>query len=242
MEFEAIRKVNVSDEVYDKILQSIIDRKLNPGDKLPSETRLAQMFGVSRVTVRAALQRLAGTGIVESHNGEGTYVKSYQEGILLGQLASKSVLESYDREEILDFRRGLEMVAAELAARKRTEEEVRNLSEIYHKMEAACQNNQIEEYARLDLEFHITIARISKNTFILYAMEQMRPILLHSMTQLNMRFGPGDGLLYHKKIVDAIADGNQAEARERIDLNLMNSRQRTIEMEEKEESGERENS
>ena len=236
MEFEAIKKVNVSDEVYDKILQSIIDRKLNPGDRLPSETKLAQMFGVSRVTVRAALQRLAGTGIVESHNGEGTYVKSYQEGILLGQLASKSVLESYDREEILDFRRGLEMVAAELAARNRTEEDVKTLKELYQKMEEACYQHRVEDYARLDIEFHITIARISKNTFILYAMEQMRPIILHSMLQLNKRFGPEDGLLYHKKLADAIAEGNQEEARERVDLNLLNSRQRTIEMEEQEKN------
>lgn len=230
MEFEAIKKVSVSDEVYDKILQSIIERKMTPGEKLPSETKLAQMFGVSRVTVRAAIQRLAGSGIVESHNGEGTYVKSYQEGMMFGHLTSKSVLENYDNQEIMDFRRGIELVSAELAARKRTPEEMKKLAGIYEKMERAHDEDQRDEYARLDLEFHICIAHMSKNTFVSYVMEQMRPVLLHNMMQLNRHFGPGDGMTYHKEILKAISDGNQAEARERMELNLLNSRQRVLEM------------
>lgn len=146
-----------------------------------------QSFGVSRISVRSALQRLAGAGIIESVSGGGTYVKHPQQGSILSGIMPAVALENYDTSQLIDFRRGVETISAELAARFGTDEEIEELRIIYQEM---CKFNKIkdvEKYAQHDLAFHMYIAKMSKNPFIIYIMEQLKDIFYVHILRLNQQ-------------------------------------------------------
>ena len=79
MKFEPIKPKKVSTQIAEQIRSSILNGDFTPGDKLPPERELAEMFGVSRPSVREALNMLASSGLVESYQGGGTVVKSLME-------------------------------------------------------------------------------------------------------------------------------------------------------------------
>lgn len=205
LNLSTVKKVNVSDEVYNQILTQILDKNLQPGDKLPSEAELVSELSVSRVSVRAALQRLAGAGIVEIVNGEGTFVRHPRENVVLGSLISVSALENYDFEQIMDFRRGIEIVSAELAAKNGTAAGIQELSRILHEMEMANEENRIADYTAWDLKFHLQIANMSKNTFIMYTMQQLEPVFQIHLSRLQQRYGSNEGFAFHRELCQRIA-------------------------------------
>ncbi|MBT9777648.1 FCD domain-containing protein [Clostridium sp. MCC353] len=228
MSLKEIKKVNVSNEVYKQILNEIVKKNLQPGDKLASESELVKTFGVSRVSVRAALQKLAGAGIIESVNGGGSYVKHLQEGAVLGGIMPMAALSQYDTSQLVDFRRGIEVLSAELAARFATDEEIIELQNIYANMQECNEKGDIESYSEYDLEFHMQIARMSKNPFVLYVMEQLREIIFVHISDLNDKKGSENGMHYHGRILQMIRSHNQSGAREYMNLNLLNTLQEVL--------------
>lgn len=229
MSLKEIKKVNVSDEIYKQIINEIMKRNLKPGDKLPSEAELVETFGVSRVSVRAALQKLNGAGIIDSVNGGGSYVKNVEGSMLFGNILPMVVLQDYNITQLVDFRRGIEVVAAELAARTASEEEVAKLRAIYQDMERFEKAGKVKEYSEKDLEFHLQIASMSKNPFIMYVMEQMKEIIYQHVLELNQKYGPDNGMHYHERVLEMIEKHDQGKAREYMNLNLLNTQQETIE-------------
>ncbi|MDA8414531.1 MAG: GntR family transcriptional regulator, partial [Desulfobacteraceae bacterium] len=79
MKFQPIKPKKVSSQIADQIRSSILSGEFAPGDKLPPERELAEMFSVSRPSVREALNMLASAGLVMSYQGGGTVVMSLVE-------------------------------------------------------------------------------------------------------------------------------------------------------------------
>ncbi len=105
LEFEAIRRSKVYEEVA-KQLERLILKKLQPGDKLPAERELAEMFGVSRSSIRDAIRSLELVGLVEPRQGAGTVVREVSAESLVSPLTT--VLARQQVSELLDFRKMLE--------------------------------------------------------------------------------------------------------------------------------------
>lgn len=78
--FKSIRRSRVSDEVVNQVKALIIEGKLKPGDRLPPERELIKQFGVSRPSLREALNSLVATGFLEATQGNRTVVKSLASG------------------------------------------------------------------------------------------------------------------------------------------------------------------
>jgi GntR family transcriptional repressor for pyruvate dehydrogenase complex len=72
-----LEKINITDQICKEIKKNIIDGYWKEGDKIPSENELADMMGVSRISVRAALQRLQVLGYIETRGGEGSFVRKF---------------------------------------------------------------------------------------------------------------------------------------------------------------------
>ena len=72
-----IRRLSVVDQVSDSIKQSLLDQVWKEGDKLPSEGELAEYYGVNRLSVRMALQKLSTLGLIETRVGEGSFVAHF---------------------------------------------------------------------------------------------------------------------------------------------------------------------
>ena len=215
-----INKINISEEVFLQMKQLIIDREWKSGDKLPSEVELCKLFGVSRVTVRTALQRLATLDLIQTRPGDGAYVKMIDNTSSFNRLIPILYFEE-DIEVILEFRREIESGTCAIAAEKADELDIKDLRSMLEQMENL--QDDLEQLAIVDLDFHYKIAQISRNALIIKTYEIITDIYSFHMKHMVGKMGGEYGMYYHKKIVDAIEarDSNKARnyMREHIDKN-----------------------
>ena len=73
-----VKTISANEQVYEYIKDAIINGEWKEGEKIPSETKLAETFEVNRLTVRMALKRLTALGVLETRTGDGTYVKGFR--------------------------------------------------------------------------------------------------------------------------------------------------------------------
>ena len=149
-----IKKTNVGEQVYQQMKNQILAGEWRPGEKIPSEHMLMNMFSVSRGTVRQAVQKLAGENLIETRRGEGSFVRVNRLADYFRPAFLFSV-DNHEMEEIYAFRSMFESATAEAAARKATPAQIRRLERNYTRM---CQEtDHYEQYVHTDLEFHMII-------------------------------------------------------------------------------------
>ena len=110
------------EQTYDALMQMIMDGNYKPGDRLPSEMILCNNLQVSRNTLRAALNKLNVLGFTETRQGGGTYMRAVDSSVYLNFFVPATLTSSMDLLEIMQFRKGIEVEAARLAAENATEE------------------------------------------------------------------------------------------------------------------------
>lgn len=223
LSIKRIQKQNVSEQVYEQLKDNIFRQYWLPGTKIPSENVLADMFEVSRVSVRAAIQKLIALGILESRNGEGTFVKKFSASIYLNSLVPMLVLEPRDIVELLEFRRGLEMLSCELAAERATQEEIIFLGNIMDRMNKSCTEGNIDQYSVDDFDFHLCIAKMSKNSVIENVLMMLKDPIFKHLEEMNKRFGLELGINYHRNVYEAIKNGDAKAASHFIELSIKRS-------------------
>ena len=86
MEGIKLTRTSVVEQISDVMNHSILTNEWKPNDKIPSETELANLFGVNRLSVRLAIQKLNTLGLTETRVGDGTYVKEFSLKPVLSQL------------------------------------------------------------------------------------------------------------------------------------------------------------
>jgi GntR family transcriptional repressor for pyruvate dehydrogenase complex len=175
-----IEKTSISDEIVEQILALIASGDLKPGQRLPSERELCKNFNAGRSSLREALRCLSIVGVLTARVGEGTSV-STNGGRFLGKIVEwRIITEKHDIEDLMQVRIALEGVTAASAALRGAEEDLAKLELVIRKMKAAL--NDEKRFTKLDLEFHITMATISKN-FLIYDLVTMIRGQLEKMLQ-----------------------------------------------------------
>jgi GntR family transcriptional repressor for pyruvate dehydrogenase complex len=134
---------------------------LKPGDKLPSERKLAERFGVGRSSVRDAIRILEARGIVKPRQGGGTTVQAFSSDALVAELAGALVRKRALVRELMEVRRMIEPALAALAAEHATPAQVEHLEEILRRQRRRMERGEraVEE----DTHFHSEIARAAGN-------------------------------------------------------------------------------
>ena len=161
----------LTDQTTEQLFQFIIsDPNLGPGAKLPNESELCGMFGVSRTTVREAVRHLAAQGYVEVRRGKGTFIcdrTNIRQDIGLGQLETVQVR----LQDLFEIRLMIEPNTAMLACMRGTPEE---LEHIFHCAQVVADRiHSGGDWDSADLDFHHAFVAASHNQF----MEQLVPIL-----------------------------------------------------------------
>ncbi len=177
MPFEKVTPEKLSAAVTRQIEKLILRGILRPGERLPSERELADRLGVSRPSLREAVAELQDKGLLTSRAGAGIYVAD-----VLGNAFSPALVRLFaDHDEaVFDyvaFRRDLEALAAERAARLASDTDLQVIQTVLNKMEAAHGKRRPEEEARLDAEFHMAIVEASHNVVMLHMMRSMFQLL-----------------------------------------------------------------
>lgn len=202
MAIQQIKRNSISDQVFQQLERQMLSGEWKPGDKLPSENDLAADFGVSRMTVRQAIQKLTALGLLETRLGEGTFVRSYTPGIVMNNIIPAFYLGENSLMEVLEFRRMVEIPTAELATQKVTEEGLQKLETIFNEMVAVQKDNK--DFFMADLKFHLELANITQNSFIITTYSILHEVLTVTMERIIDVRGATQGIYYHKLILDAM--------------------------------------
>lgn len=171
MNFKPIKPKKVSTQIAEQIRASILAGEFAPGDKLPPERELAGMFGVSRPSVREALNVLASSGLVMSYQGGGTVVKSLVETSSANPLSELIRVHKDRALDVIEVRKCMESWTAFYAAERALPDDIRRMDEIIAGMKHNLEMKQPSE--DLDANLHIVIARATHNIVWLHLMQSL---------------------------------------------------------------------
>ena len=213
--------------VAGNISKDIISGRLKPGDRLPTEPELAELFGVSRTVVREAVARLRSEGIVRSKQGAGVFVADArkQPTLRIDQelLADKSLFRN-----LFELRAMLEINTAGMAAERRDEKSLRALDAALEHLRQVPGSTAASVDA--DLDFHHAIALATGNTFIAafirFISFQIRESIIATRRKRDPDRSASVTYREHAAILNAIRKGNAAAARRAMSRHIANAAKR----------------
>ena len=201
---KAITKKNVTEEVFESLLQLIFKNTWVSGEKLPSEKSLCEQFDVSRITIRSALDRLNALGIIETRHGEGSFVKEVTADNFMLSLYPQIVLDQANINElqVMEYRQIVECGTASLAIDKYEESDLDELEELLKEMENS--KNDYRQFAISDYKFHKKLATLTRNSLICTVFDMLNQLLQDSVMNIVPAIGTDKGIYYHHKILLAL--------------------------------------
>lgn len=218
--FNAIsRGPKLSDKVAEMMLETILERRLKPGDPLPSEQKLCEQFGVSRTVIREALSSLTGKGIIEVRSGSGLRVAAVEPSAVRESMRLFLRGGRLEYPKVHDVRACLEVHMAGVAAERRTDEDLRSLEQTCELMEASI--GDVPRAAKHDLEFHRLIAQSTGNELFLILLDSIGEALLEVRRE-NLA-DPAEGqstIRMHREILSRIVAQDAEAAREAMRRHL----------------------
>ena len=205
----------LSHTIEEQIERAIQDRKLAPGDRLPTELELCEEFGVSRTVMREALRGLSAKGLVSIEKGRGMFIKEVSASSVTNPMRLYLALNSQGvlALDVVHARQAIEPSIAAMAALNRTPEMLRDLGENLQKLIAL--ERDFVGLAGLDSEFHLLVAKASNNPIMPLVIEPIHKL----MPQIQMAVydaveGAKDAAVeYHTKILEAITVRDEEAAR-----------------------------
>jgi GntR family transcriptional repressor for pyruvate dehydrogenase complex len=169
-----LKRETLSDQVAARLMEHIDHENLQPGEVLPSEHKLAELFGVSRPVVREALRSLSAQGVVSVVSGKGAIVQPVDDQLL--QIFFTRILHTGQSSaiDLMGVRKQLECYGATLAAKHRQPEELSELSATIGHMKKALEKNDLNAYADQDVTFHLQIAAATHNEPLSFLIQSIR--------------------------------------------------------------------
>ena len=194
--------------IISRINEMIESGELTPGDRLPPERKLAERFMVSRNSLRQALQALAERKIIESRQGDGTYLLNKLSMINAEDAILEAIREKQDIiHDIIELRQILEPKIAALASQRITRQQLDALKIVVCDQQSAVLNGR--EDGGLDAQFHQKLAEATGNKVLIQVMETIQTVLDESRTtwlqSVSRRTASVEG---HFRILDAIESRN----------------------------------
>ena len=225
MPFKKVSAEKLSQAVTHQIEELILRGILRPGERLPAERELSERLGVSRPSLREAIAELQDKGLLTSKAGAGIYVAD-----VLGNAFSPALVRLFSShdEAVFDyvsFRRDMEGLAAERAAKFGSDTDLKVIQTIFDKMEIAHNRRDPSDEARLDADFHLSIIEASHNVIMLHMMRSMYELLregvFYNRQMMFKQRATRDGLLdQHRAINTAIQARDPAAARAAVEYHL----------------------
>jgi len=200
---------------------------MRPGDKLPSDRNLAEIFGVGRTTVREALKVLSVLGLIDILPGQGTFIAADSSNFFTTPLSWTFFMGERNLKHIINVRNVLEIESAKLATQNATKEDLAKLSQIFERSSRTFLEGNLQDFLDLDLDFHLAIAKCSQNPIIHSLLLTSRKLIRYiSKTGMVNLAQLKDIYEEHKMIYLAIASGDPNEAAQKMALHLEKSKER----------------
>ncbi len=218
------RPMSRTDRVVDSITRMILDGELAAGDRLPVEAELAEHLEVSRGSLREGVRALAVLGVLDVRQGDGTYVSSLAPERLLGPVGLLVELQGAGHaRDTHAVRRLLEGEAAAAAARRSDDDASSAAREALARASAALADGDHEAFLDADMAFHGALARWSGNPVLTALLDALAGRTTRHRRWRGQAVPDADARAHawHTQILDAVARGNQDEARTLTQAHLL---------------------
>lgn len=176
--YKEIKPKKIAEQVFEQIQDLIYKGQLKAGEQLLPERELAEVFNVSRNSVREAINKLINRKLIENRQGMGTFVRKPEPGQQDNPL-STLLGDDISAQELLEFRLGLECNAAVLAARKATSEDIVHLNSVMEEMRRMVKVGSMGH--EQDVRFHMAIAYATKNRVHIHMMKGFYDLLYYGI-------------------------------------------------------------
>jgi len=206
-----IEKRNITQQVIEYLKTNIENENWKLGEQIPSENMLAEQLGVSRASIRAAIQQFIAINVLESIHGKGTFVTNND----FNRSSNSNSITSEDCQDIskvLEFRLIVETESCYLAAKNATNEVVENLKKYLSLM---IENiGKSKEFVEADMLFHEEICKASGNHLLEKSLKEVFKQTDKNHKQINKILGYKNGVYYHTAILEAIEEKNAKKAKQ----------------------------
>lgn len=201
-----------------RLREMIIENGMQPGDRLSSETDIAQMFGVSRSTVREAIKLLTAENVVEIQRGKGTFI-TMQPGLVKDPLGLDFTNQAKLLDNLLETRMMIEPQIAFLAAQRANETNIAQLAQIIEKVKVIGSNKR--NHTPHDVAFHKAIAECTQNDVL----HRILPIICESIQEgylitVNVPGSYERAIQSHINIFEAIRDRDPERAKRETEKHI----------------------
>jgi len=218
-----IREQTLTERAQQQFEELILSGKLRPGDRLPSESDMGKMLGVSRTVVREAVRLLSAKGLVEARSGSGIYVRELNSGMIREPIDLLLRYRAIKVEDILEVRNLMEVHLAGLAAERATSENIAAMEETI----AALHNPRLSprEYAEIDVAFHACLAAASGNPLFGILSQSLDAVMIDPIRFNFERSASArtDALKEHGRILDRLKARDAEGARRAMTESLIDA-------------------
>ena len=192
------------------IKNELYSGRLQPGERLPAERRLADMLGVGRAHVRAAFQKLEFYGIVQTFPQSGTVVAQEKMQVLERMITDALQIRQYDFASLVYVRVLLEIEAIKLCARNRTAEDLENIERALEECEAKFYT---EERVSKDFAYHQALARGAHNPVIASMLLVITPDVLRYYQRYRVCTVPQEEVYFeHRELLRCVREKDEEGA------------------------------
>lgn len=179
------------------------------GSKIPVESELATEYGVSKATLRQAVQALVHVGVLETIQGNGTFVRASDE---VGPVLSRYLAEE-DDVTVLEVREAIEATAAALAATRATDEEIAAMEVLIDRADAAIAADDLETSNARSVDFHAAVVSAARNPVLQHFYDAIEAATVRTIRSWTTPQAPQDFHREHRGILAAISDHDPERAR-----------------------------
>lgn len=226
MQVSPIKKASLVEKLVAAVRREITSGRLAAGQSLPTEAQMASQFGVSRPLLREALAELRAEGFVETISGRGTFVRHPTEDNLAGAFAHQLLLAAGPgptADHLYEAREVIEVAAAQLAARRATQDSLETLEGLLSTMVES--RDDAAAYTAADAGFHIAVARASQNPLLPTMLAPLANLIVKGMYESHgAPEAVSSGIAAHRKLLRALQRRDPAAARRAMEAHLHESR------------------
>lgn len=211
-----IEGITLQKEIISNIRDLINSKNLEPGDKLPSERMMSEKFGVTRSSIREAIQKLEFYGLLKSRPQSGTFVANIGVIAMNGMIDDILRLEDPDFKSLVETRILLELKTVRLAALRRTQSDLDAIEEALEAYKTKTLNG--EDAVQEDLLFHLAIAKASQNSTMNTFMLIITPEIITNFEKHHVcdKSQSLSAIEEHSQIFQAIKDQNPKLAKQKM--------------------------
>ena len=213
---EVLRRETLADQISKRLLAHIQDRSVRPNEALPSEHKLADIFGVSRPVIREALIQLKSLGVIEIRSGRPPLVRDLDARLPTLFFEHCVAVKPEEVVDLLEVRRGLEMQSAVLAARRAEAVDHARLCACADDMKTLLDEGRHGEFIERDVQFHLAVAEAGRNDMLQMLVrairEPMRESILQGIAAQDSEFELRRLHAIHHDIVIAVTERDEGAA------------------------------